>query len=181
VPGAARHAPVEHLLHVVDGLHADPGAAGFVAGREAPAADFMAAAIGMQDFADTAGAQRDDGAGPAGVGAQHRGESVGFQRHGGVARVGGDEIAGPFLVVHAGQAQSDRDLRTRRLRQLRSLESARNGFLDGGPGILDAVQQAGWSSLSFAQQLAVGARQPHAGAAASAIDAYQEFNHFWWG
>jgi hypothetical protein len=72
-------AAVQHLFDVADGAQADPGAAGFVAGREAPAADFAPAAVRQQRLADAAGADRDDGAGLAAVGAHQGREAVGFE------------------------------------------------------------------------------------------------------
>ncbi|EEF22019.1 conserved hypothetical protein [Ricinus communis] len=175
--GVVRLAAVQHLLHVVDGAQAHPGAAGLVTGREAPAADFDVAAVGQLDFADAAGAQRDDGARLAGVRAQHCGMAVAFQRHARVARIGGDKRGRPVLVVHARQAEADGDARGGGDRQAGGAERLRGSVGDGGPGIGNTVHQTGWTGGAFRDVGAVGARQAYPGAAAAAINADEKFDH----
>jgi hypothetical protein len=83
--------------------------------------------------------------------------------------------------MHACQAQANGNVLARRLCHAGCLEGARRGFLHGGPGILNTVQQGGRTGLTFAQQLPVGTGQAHARTTAAAIDAYQEFDHFFKG
>eukprot|EP01034_Spumella_vulgaris_P025644 gene25644-32122_t len=105
------------------------------------------------------------------VRAQHGGVRIGFQRHRRVARIGRHEVGCPLPVVHTRQAQADGDAFARRVVQAAGLEGLGGRILDRGPGVLDAVQQAGWAAVAFAQRCAVGAHQAHPGTAAAAIDA----------
>nr|GEU28044.1 chaperone protein DnaJ A6, chloroplastic [Tanacetum cinerariifolium] len=182
--GVGRQAAVERLLQMVDGLQADPRAARFVAGGEAPAAHFHVAPVGQLDLAHAARAQRDDGAGLAVVRAQHRGMAVRFQRHDRVAGIGGNELRCPLFVVHAGQSEADGNRCTRRGGQAGVVERLGDCCVHGCPGARNAVHQAGRTAGAFGDGCGlagmagvVEAGQARAGAAAAAVYADEKFDH----
>ena len=51
------------------------------------------------------------------------------------------------------------------------------GGVDGGPGLGDAMHQAGRAAGGFGDFHAVGARQAHPGATAAAVNADEKFDH----